>query len=214
MTKRKTGVFKGGWMDPTVPYVTLKEIIEREPSSINIDPVIEVVARQREIYIFEKQRMDTEPQVAEWRDLVLAISIPETVDDFALFDLKKGISDLPLKVKSVLTHLVFERKSKHWNTLIEEMLHSHIDISTVEVFRDVLADIAESLKYVSGKRGPKWDCAPALNAVIDAILVNSKLKKSQAMYLAADLLNACGMKSPTSKSGLSEKLGGGNSRTK
>lgn len=208
MTKPRTGVFRGAWVDGTVPVTQLRERINAEPGSIDADPVISVVSKQRAAWKFDKLRRDTEPEPAQWADLVKAVSIPASATDHkGLTRLKADIDRLPPRALAELDGYIFRSCSVGWRGLVARVLDTG-DPADMEVIREALTVLSDALPRVRGKRGPKWDPGPALRAITEAILTHSDLRPVPARQLAAELLNVCGIRVPSGRSQLAKLVRG------
>jgi hypothetical protein len=204
VTKRKTGVFRGAWVDGTVPVTQLRERINAEPGSIDADPVISAVSEQRAAWKFDKQRRDTEPEPAQWSELLASLDVPAaTTDHKALTRLKRDIDHLPLRVLAELDGYIFRSCSLGWRGLIARILDTG-DPADLELIRGALAALSDTLPRVRGKRGPKWDAGPALRVITEAILKHSNLRPVPARVLAAELLNMCGIRVPSGRAQLAK----------
>ena len=195
MTKKKTGHFSSAWMDETVDEEMLRERIKNEPGKTEAGPIIAAVKKQRGIWDFYKQRRDAEPNPSHWAGLILDIPVPVIPDPFAVIELRQRVRRLPLLVKGVLNTHIYLQTGVGWIALLE-----HPNAADLARFGESLRELGESARFLKGKRGPKWNCGPALTAVMDAILNHSDLTQAGARALAADLLDICGIRVPLDKS--------------
>jgi len=195
MTKKKTGHFSSAWIDETVDEELLKERIGNEPGKLDAAPIIGAVKKERGTWNFYKQRRDTEPNPAHWAGLILDIQVPVNPDPFAVIELRQRVRKLPLTVGAVLDEYIYRQRGTTWRGLLDNPTASDLAL-----FSESMREVGEAARYLRGKRGPKWDCGPALTAVMEAILVHSDLSPARARALAADLLDYCGIRVPLDKS--------------
>ncbi|KAF1721966.1 hypothetical protein CSC75_04395 [Pseudoxanthomonas wuyuanensis] len=165
-----------------------------------------------ELWRFNLQRQDADPQPAQWVDLLHAIKVPDTPNFRDVDTLRAQVEALPVRVAGVLNEVLFKRAEIGRVALFERMMrdatprNATASPADVVLLRGALVDMIESLRYVRGRRGPKLkqDIGPVLRAVHAAIVTNSRMADVPARELAADLLVMCGIPAPKGRSRLSE----------
>lgn len=211
MTKKKTGVFKGAWMDGRVPEPVLRgRMAAYRREAINPEPVIAALSRQMELRRFWIDRQAVEPEPADWASLLRSVRVTDAPDFREVDVIRNQVHALPAHVIAVLNQALFERAGIGSVALFERMMRAatvgdgFAGPGDVALLRSVLADMIEGLQHVTGKRGPRYDVVPALRAVHRAIVENSAMADVAARTLAADLLNDCGIRAPTGRSRLAQ----------
>lgn len=200
MTKKKSGVFNGSWMDESVDLQMLEACIRNEPGELQSAPIIQEVAVQLGIWRLTELRRATEPDPAHWASLILDIAVPLKPDPLEVIELRQRVRRLPLLVKGVLNTHIFLQRDIGWLALLEAP-----STEDLALFSQSMREIGESARHLRGRPGPKWDCGAALTAVTAAIVEHSNLSQAKARTLAAVLLKENGMRVPLEKSQLIEK---------
>src|SRR5690606_13886327 len=129
---------------------------------------------------FNLQRLDADPQPAQWRELVSKVEIPELPTFAEMVEVRRSINALPATVIGVMSAELFKRAEIGKSTLLDRMqataaVSGMAAPEDAALLRGVIADMAEALGHVKGKRGPrlKQDIGPVLRAVHGAIMANS-----------------------------------------
>ncbi|MDT4851871.1 hypothetical protein FQZ97_860770 [compost metagenome] len=231
MTKRKFGVFRGGWLVESVTCPSriptflndeqrrelidaqrlaedrardeLRLLIENHGYGIQPAPILGELLRQAGIYRFEAERIAVEPAPAEWAGLIAEIEIPERPSWLQALEVRRRVGRLPLHALAVLDTLLFRAISMGRVGLLQRLCEAP-SAEDAQLLRQALADMVEELSRLKGKRGPRLDVGPAFRALTAVILANSSLKVGPAHQLAAELLRACGIKCPSSRGQLSK----------
>lgn len=200
-------------MDGTIPVGLVRVRLANERAAkVDPEPVIAVLSREMEVWRFNLQRLDADPQPAQWRELVSKVEIPELPTFAEMVEVRRSINALPAKVIGVMTAELFKRAGIGRPALLERMQEAAwngtADPADAALLRGVVADMAEALGHVKGKRGPrlKQDIGPVLRAVHGAIMANSSMGDVPARDLASDLLNMCGIAAPKGRSRLAELM--------
>lgn len=233
MTKRKTGVFRGGWLDGNVTSTApvprflsqeqreqkrkeietaeqearggLRRLILNHGHRIKPQPIIGELLRQVEVWRFSAQRLEVEPEPNEWADLIDEIQVPESPTQMQALDTRRQVGRLPLQVLAVLDGALLRARAVGRVELMRRLCEEPT-AEDARLLREQLADMREALRYFAGKKGPRLSVGPALRAVSATILQHSDLGKEPARQLAAELLGACGIKCPKGRSQLSRLM--------
>lgn len=231
MTKRKFGVFRGGWLEEGVTRpsripaflnddqrqalidaqrqeeqrarVALRLLIENHGYGIQPEPILDELLRQAGIYRFEAERIAVEPAPAEWAGLIADIEVPDRPNWLQALEIRRQVGRLPLHALAVLDTLLFRVIGMGRVGLLQRLCESPSP-EDAQLLRHALADMVEGLAGLKGKRGPRQDVGPAFRSLTAVILSNSGLKVGPAHQLAAELLRACGIKCPSSRGQLSK----------
>lgn len=211
MTKAKHGSFQGAWMDGRIPVELIMKRLNNEPSAnkkgggYDAAPVLRVLSRQVEIWLFDQARRDAEPEPAQWPDRLSAILVPVQPSPAELLTLKRAIRSLPKLVLAGLDLHLFRALEIGCIALLARDPFSADDANSL---RDALAGVVADLARSVGKRGPKRDTATPLRAVVHALQAASAIKPPAARVLAADLLRLCDIPAPASRTHLAALLKG------
>lgn len=208
MTRPAGQRFGGAWMNPTIPDSLLAATIANHPGggSINTKRVLEILGRQMEVWRFDLERRNTEPQPAQWAGLVRKIVIPADPELIDVMQIDYETQLLPAQVLGALSHELYRRCNMSRLALFDRVRAGEIEL--LDTLREVLNDMAGQLDYIRGKTGPQADIGPAFRAVHAALLDGSDLKDGAARELTGELLNMCGIPAPRSRSRQAELIAG------
>lgn len=165
--------------------------------------VLEVVLRQLEVWRFDQQRRDAEPEPAEWAGLISKINVPDRPGLLDVLEIDRGIGRLPLHVRAVLDTALFNAIGVGRVGLMERM-RQNPGPEDASLLRETLAEMAAAANQLKGKRGTKRDVGPHLRAVCAALQTHCDFSLPAARPVAAELLRLAGIPAPTSRSRLTE----------
>lgn len=161
-----------------------------------------VVLKRLAVWRFDKQRRDTEPEPAEWEGLIRKIKVPERPTQMEALALDRSVNQhLPLLVLAELDGALLRAADIGRAELFDRL----IDNPTAEdaaLLRDTLTALADALTRVRGRTGNKADVGPHLRAVCAALQSHCSFSLPAARPVAAELLNAVGIRAPRGKTQL------------
>jgi hypothetical protein len=181
--------------------------VRNEPGVRDPAPIMAALRRAVEVWRFERQRYEADPQPAQWESLLRAIEVPDTADLRGIEAFRRAVHRLPAHVLAILNTVLFERASIGTVVLFQRIQEGDRDM--LPLLRDALRDMADGLKHVRARPGPgrlKPVSTTQLRLVHAAITTTSEVPTLRARELAAALLRLCAIPAPSTRGQLAKLL--------